>query len=278
MKQVLFRISGPGGTVYSVYSFAVFVVLAFYAGYWQAVRRCRQEGLDPDLIHELSFGVLLGGLVGARAVYVWEYWGEKVRTVGEALRVWQGGVVFYGAVAGAALAVLLHRAVRRFPVLAVLDALAPAVALGISVGRVGCFLNGCCYGDYCAERWLGVRFPVGTPAWAAERAQGLIPPDAALTLPLHPTQLYQAVTGLVLWALLRAYAPLRRRDGEVVTLLAVTYPICRFLADALRDDEGGFLLGMTLGQVTSLGFLGLGIIGWSALPGRPPGRLGGPNP
>ncbi len=225
MKQVLFRIPGLG---VSVHGFGLMVAVAVAAGLALAVRRSRREGLDPDVVWDLTPWLLVGGLVGARLYFVAEYWGEKVNSIGQVFRVWEGGLVFYGCVVGGAVGFLLFRAWRSFPILATLDALAPSVALGIAIGRVGCFLNGCCYGAPCPLPWLGVQFPKNSPPWLAEHAQGLISPDAVWSLPLHPTQLYSAIDGLILWALLSAFYPLRRRDGAVMGLLMIAYPLLRF--------------------------------------------------
>lgn len=270
MKQVLFRIPGLG---IPVYGFGFMVVVAFSVGMMLAARRSRRENLDPSLIFDLAPWLMLGGLVGARLFYIAEYWGETIQSVGEAFRVWEGGIVFYGCALGGLVAVLLYRGFRRFPVLATLDALAPSVALGAALGRVGCFLNGCCYGNPCPFPRLAVRFPPNTPAWHAERAQGLIPRDAPSTLGLHPTQLYSALDALILFALLSAYYPLRRRDGEVFGALLLTYPITRFLVDWLRDDESALVSGLTVSQAVSVGLLGVALIFWSHLSRRPAVRL-----
>lgn len=270
MKQVLFRIPGLG---VPVYSFGLMVALAVFAGLMLAVRRSRKEGLDPNVVYDMAGWLVAGGLVGARLFYVVEYWGEKVTTVGGVLRVWEGGIVLYGALIGAVVGLLAFRAVRRFPVLATLDALAPSAALGVAVGRVGCFLNGCCYGKRCVTQWLAVRFPQGSPPWLAEVAQRVIPEDAPASLPLHPTQLYSALDGLVLFALLSAYYPLRRRDGEVAGLLLLTYPVARFVLDVFRDDEQPLFLGLTVAQVASLFVFAFGLLFWSYLSRRPAGRV-----
>jgi phosphatidylglycerol:prolipoprotein diacylglycerol transferase len=269
MKQVLFRI--PGLNV-PVYGFGLMVVVAFYAALATAVWRSRREKLDPGVIYDLSVWMLVGGMVGARLFYVVEYWGERVHTVADAFRIWEGGIVFYGGAVGGFAALFLYRAFRPFPLLPTLDALAPSVALGAGIGRLGCFLNGCCYGDVCGIPGLAVRFPAGSPPWLAEKARGLIGPDATLSLPLHPTQLYSALDGLILFALLSAYYPLRRRDGEVIALLAVTYPVTRYLIERLRDDESALLSGMTVSQFISVVLLAFGLALWSYLSAKPPGR------
>ena len=145
-----------------------------------------------------------------------------------------------------------------------LDVVAPSLALGIALGRVGCFLNGCCYGDLCKLPW-GVSFPHDSPAWTEQVFDGLLKRDILWSLPVHPTQLYSAIDGLILLFLLSAYYPLRRRDGAVMALLMVTYPITRFLIEYLRNDEGVFFLGLTISQNISVLLLGVGILFWSWL-------------
>ncbi len=266
MKQVLFRFPGLGITLYG---FGFMLAVAFYVATLLAAWRSRREKLDPDVIYDLAFWIVIGATIGARLFYVVEYWGETINTLADAFRVWEGGIVFYGGAAGGAVAFFLRRAFRTFPVLATLDAMAPSVALGIALGRIGCFLNGCCYGDLCPIPWLGVRFPRNSPPWLAQQAQRLIPLDAFLSLPVHPTQIYSALNGLVLLMLLTAYYPLRRRDGEVIVLLVLTYPVTRFIIEFLRDDEATLPFGLTIAQKVSVFLFGAGIIFWSRLARRP---------
>lgn len=262
MRQVLFRI--PGLNI-PLYGFGIMIVVGFYAGLLLAVRRSNKEKLDPNVIYDLAVWVLIGGMAGARLFYVVEYWGEKIETISEAFRIWEGGIVFYGSVIGATIAFFLVRLFRKFPILATLDAIAPSIAIGIALGRVGCFLNGCCYGDICEIPRLGVQFPPGSPPWNAERSQGLISADTPTSLPLHPTQLYAALDGLILYLLLTAYYPLRRKSGEVIALLMLTYSITRFLIERLRDDEVAFVWGLTISQAVSLVLFLCGLILWQTL-------------
>jgi phosphatidylglycerol:prolipoprotein diacylglycerol transferase len=300
--------------------------LAFFAGIALAAWRARREKLDENVVYDLAFWLLVGGLVGARAFYVWEYWGIRITSLAEIVKIWEGGIVFYGGAFGAALASFLYWLKVRFPLRRMLDVIAPSIALGLALGRVGCFLNGCCYGDECELPWA-VSFPAESPPWYEQFRKGEIvfpaptapaphlhyvevvgngpeagrilrdpdakpgdppaPPEvgprtftgpdgkpfqetvravsvSARSRPVHPTQLYSVVDGLLLLALLSAYFPLRRRDGEVFALLMVAYAITRFLIEALRGDEPAFFAGMTISQnVSVLTFLmGLGLLAY----------------
>jgi phosphatidylglycerol---prolipoprotein diacylglyceryl transferase len=268
MRQVLFTIPGMG---IKVFGYGLMLFFAFLGSMNLAAWRARREKLDPEIIYDLALWMFVGGLVGARAFYVWQYWGTRIQTVGEAFKIWEGGIVFYGSIMGGTAAFFLYWALRPFPLRPVLDVVAPALALGIAVGRLGCFLNGCCYGDRCDLPWA-VSFPRGSSPWLDQVSRGLIDQGAPGSLPVHPTQLYSALDGLILLALLSAYYPLRRRDGEVMALLMVTYPVTRFLIEHLRNDEGVFFAGMTVSQNISIGLLLGGMFFWYRLSRLPRGR------
>lgn len=270
-----------------LYGFGVMLCLAFLGAIALAHWRARREKLDPTILDDLAFYVLIGALVGARALYVWEYWGTRIKGPGDVFKIWEGGIVFYGGAIGGAVAIGLYWLRRRFPLRPVLDVVAPSIALGLAIGRVGCFLNGCCYGDECRLPWA-VAFPPGSPAWWDQALDGAIPGVDGATMqavqehrtaegvpwsrPVHPTQLYSAIDGAVLLLLLSAYYPVRRRDGEVFGLLLVTYPVTRFLIEHLRSDEAALFAGMTISQNVSVLLLAAGVAYWAYLLRRPPGR------
>jgi len=258
MWQDLFTIPGIGMTVHG---YGAMLVVAFMSSTMLAAWRCRREGLDPETIFDMSFWIFLGGLAGARLFYVAQNWGRGIDSVWEIFQFWKGGIVFYGSVIGASAAFLIYRRLRPFPLRPYLDVVAPSIAVGILFGRLGCFLNGCCFGDACNLPWA-VAFPKPSPPWEMHQVFHLIAPDALWSLRVHPTQIYDAVDGLILFLLLSAYYPLRRRDGEVMGLLMLTYPVTRSLVEYLRNDEGIFFAGMTISQNISMAlFLG-GVVYW----------------
>jgi phosphatidylglycerol---prolipoprotein diacylglyceryl transferase len=262
MHQVLFTIPIFGGV--RVFGFGTMLVLAFVSSTWLASWRAKREHLDPEVIWDMTFWIFLFGLVGARLFYCIEYWGKDINSVGDVLQYWKGGIVYYGGILGASAAFLVFRHFRPFPFRPFLDVLAPSIAIGTLFGRLGCFLNGCCYGDPCQLPWA-VSFPMPSPPWSHHRFLGMIPPDATQSLPVHPTQLYSALDGLILLLLLSAYFPLRRRDGEVMGLLMVSYPISRFLIEYLRNDEAAFFAGLTISQNISVVLLLGAFLYWSWL-------------
>jgi len=213
---------------------------------------------------DMAFWVFLLGMVGARLFYCIEYWGVDIKNWWEVFQYWKGGIVFYGGLIGAIAGFFVYRRSHPFPLRPYMDVLAPSIGIGIMFGRLGCFLNGCCYGRVCHLPWA-VSFPKPSPPWDHHHTMGMIPAGAIQSLPIHPTQIYFAVDGLVLLLLLSAFFPLRRRDGEVMGLLMLTYPISRFLIEFLRNDETAFFAGLTISQTISVALFLVGLAFWAWL-------------
>lgn len=269
MRQVLFTIPVFGGI--KVFGYGAMLFVAFLASTNLAAWRARREKLDPELLYDLALWVFIGGLVGARVFYVVQYWGDRVKTIADIFRIWEGGIVLYGSIIGGTLTFFAYRLIRPFPLMPVLDVVAPSLVLGIALGRLGCFLNGCCYGDTCDVPWA-VAFPKESPPWQRQVALGQLDASASWSHPVHPTQLYSVLDGVILLVLLSAYYPLRRRDGEVMATLMVAYPITRFLIEYLRNDEGVFFAGMTISQTLSIFFFVWGLLFWNYLRRQPATR------
>jgi len=250
------------------------LLLAAAAGTWLSVVRGRSLGFDADTILSLGMEIFLWGIVGARLFYVIEYHDQFFRpgrslfaTLRELLNVAGGGPVVFGSLPTAALAAWLFARRRGLPILALADCIAPGLLLGLAIGRVGCFLNGCCYGGPCDLPWA-VRFPPDSPPWMDQAARGLLPPPAAdgvrpWSLPVHPAQLYAAIDAAILAALAVACTPLARRTGAVFALVLTLHPISRLLLEAIRIDEPPALgTPLSISQLVSIVLLALAAALW----------------
>jgi phosphatidylglycerol:prolipoprotein diacylglycerol transferase len=267
MRRFLFEVPGLG---FKLPGFGLMFLFACFGALALTAWRARRERLNPEVVFDLAIWLMTGGFIGARVLYILMHPGS-VQTFADLFKVWQGGIVFYGCIIGGLIGSLIYWYRHPFPFLPMADAVAPSLVLGLALGRVGCWLNGCCYGAVCQLPWA-VRFPEHSPAWTRHVEMGLIGPSALASLPVHPTQFYSVLDGLILLGLLTAYYPRRRRDGEVMALLMVGYGITRFLVELLRADEGAVFAGLTLSQNISLGlFLG-GLAFWRHLGRKPPGR------
>ena len=171
--------------------YGMMMLLAVLSGMGLAAYRARRVGVDPEMIFALAFWIILPGILGARAVYVCEYWfrdfwprmRHKDLTLARGLarsgallfaivNIAAGGLVVYGAFFGAMLGLGLFWWRHRVPLLATADLIAPSMLLGLALGRVGCLLNGCCYGGPCDLPW-GVTFPWNSPVHQHEAEQGI---------------------------------------------------------------------------------------------------------
>jgi len=267
MRQILLVIPGLG---LPVYGFSIFLVAATFAALYLTAWRAQREGIDTDDVYGLATWLLTGGFVGARALFVIQH-PEAIGGFWDIFKVWQGGIVFYGCIIGGLIGSVLYWFRNPFPFRAMADAVAPSLAIGIALGRVGCFFNGCCYGETSDLPWA-ISFPARSLPWGHQVFHGLIPASAAHSLPVHPTQVYAALDGVILLGLLSAFYPFRRRDGEVMALLMVSYPVSRFAIETLRDDEGVFLIGLTISQFISVVLFPCGLLAWAYLSRLPLGR------
>lgn len=170
--------------------YGVMLLAGSAAGIGLAIYRARQVGLRSETILSLAMAMFICGIVGARAFYVIEYWERIARgrdwlgTIVEILRFTEGGLVVYGALVGAAVAFVWFVRKEGLPLLAMADLVAPSLAIGLALGRVGCFLNGCCYGGETDLSWavtfpqLSSRFEIGkaeprlSPPYADQAARG----------------------------------------------------------------------------------------------------------
>jgi phosphatidylglycerol:prolipoprotein diacylglycerol transferase len=267
MRRFLFDVPGLG---FKLPGFGLMFLLACFGALGLTAWRARRERLNPEVVFDLAIWLMSGGFIGARVLYILMH-PESIQSFADLFRVWQGGIVFYGCIIGGLIGSLIYWYRHPFPFLPMADAVAPSLVLGLALGRVGCWLNGCCYGVVCHLPWA-VQFPAHSPAWTRHVELGLIEPSALSSLPVHPTQLYSVLDGLFLLGLLTAYFPRRRRDGEVMALLMIGYGITRFLVELLRADEGAVFAGLTLSQHISLGLLIGGLAFWRHLERKPPGR------
>lgn len=146
--------------------FGVMVLCGIVAGNALAVWQAKRMGVDPELIFSLAIWLFVAGFGGARLFYVVQYWKEYAAEdrLMDMLNVTQGGIVVYGAVIGASVALVLFSLRHRISVRALADLIAPAIVLGYGFGRLGCFMNGCCYGAVCELPWA-VTFPPSAPVY-----------------------------------------------------------------------------------------------------------------
>lgn len=256
MQQVLFEL--PGG--FKIFGYGMMLFLAYVVGVNMTAWRARKGHLNPQFAFDLATWLFIGGLVGARAFFVIQY-RDRFDSFLDIFKIWEGGIVFYGSLIGGTLALVVFWFVKRFPFLPMTDAIAPALCIGLAIGRFGCFLNGCCYGDRCELPWA-VQFPPGSAPFNDQVTEGVLSASASASLPLHPTQIYSTIDGFVLFFVVLTFWPLRKADGHAMALYFMLYAVTRFLIERLRNDESAQYMGMTISQLISLGGFAFGAFLW----------------
>src|SRR6266404_698202 len=244
------------------------MALAFLTGLWTASRRGRREGVPPERILDLGPWLIVGAILGARTLYVISYWREQFagEPFWEIIMVQKGGLVYYGGLIGASLGFVIYSRRKRLPFWKTADILAPSIALGYFFGRIGCLLNGCCYGRVCDLPWA-IQFPPGSDAFRGQVARGQLDPRAAASLPIHPTEVYESLLSLGLYLALAWMFRRKKFDGQVFASYLVGYAILRSFVEMFRGDYPQYYFGgrVTPAQLVSIAILASGLVLWRLL-------------
>lgn len=269
---------GPFQDGAPIFGYGLMLATGFMMGAVFAARRAESVGLSREVIWELAPWLIIPGIVGARLYYLVEY-GDKVfggRPLIEwplaAINLSQGGIVLYGALLGGAAGYFSFCYFYRIRPLGLADIVTPSVFVGIGFGRIGCLLYSCCYGRITDLPW-GIQFPRDCVAFQGMLEKHLVDPTAICTPPLHPTQIYSSIDGFMIAAITSWYFWRRRRNGEVLAVALIIYPITRFLLETLRADEvGQFGLVLKNSQWVSIGLFLINLVYMYYLSRRPPVR------
>ncbi|HST58104.1 MAG TPA: prolipoprotein diacylglyceryl transferase, partial [Longimicrobium sp.] len=258
MLPVLFEIGG-----FKVTSFGVLIALSFLAAGWLLAHELKRQGEDPEAAWDLAGWAAIAGILGAKFYYLILHFDETALDPWGALAA-RSGLVWYGGFIGGALGVLFRLHQLKMPVWKVADAVAPALALGYAIGRVGCFLVGDDYGSPTTAPWA-VAFPQGAPPSTAGnlRAFGVdVPaatPDSAV-LAVHPTQLYETGMTLIILAILFRLRPkLAATPGQLFFVWLALAGVERFIVEIFRAKDDRFFGVISVAQLISIGLVVTGL-------------------
>ncbi|MFO1515172.1 MAG: prolipoprotein diacylglyceryl transferase [Verrucomicrobiota bacterium] len=239
----------------TVHWFGIMIALAFLAGMWTAVSRAPLAGVSGEHIADLVVPwLLLGGVLGARLLYIATYWHESFadQPWTEIFMIQRGGLVFYGGLIGASLAAIVFARWKKIPPWKLADVLTPSIALGSMFGRIGCLMNGCCYGRACDLPWA-IRFP-------SDHSTG--------GLPVHPTEIYDGLLNLALYlGLAWLFRHRRKFDGQIFATYLIGYAFTRSITEAFRGDYNDAHLhgGLTPAHLVSVGIFVAGVVAFILL-------------
>ncbi len=240
----------------SIHWYGVFVALAFVVAMSTLLIERKRAGITPDNVFDLALIAIFGGVFGARLFYVVQFFHQFRDNPVDIIRIDKGGLVFYGGFIIALATVMIYCKWKKLPMLKVLDIYAPAVAFGHVFGRIGCFLQGCCFGKPAGSGWPGVVFPAGSAPAARYPANPAdlysVTRTVSESMPLIPVQLYEAFCNLLIGILLIWLLRKVKRPGGVAVIYLAAYAVMRFSMEFLRGDHTDHIGMFTPSQAVAL--------------------------
>lgn len=225
----------------TIYTYGFFIASAFLLGLGWASHEAKKKNLDPKLVSDLGFYLIIAGIIGARVLYVLYNLKYFAQHPLQAFMIWKGGLVFAGGAILGVLTGIFYLKLKKQDPWIWLDVFAPALALGQFVGRIGCFMAGCCYGAVCSLPW----------AVTFKDPNSLAPTN----VPLHPTQLYHSSAGLITFFILIFSKSRVKSKGTLFGIFLICYGLFRFLIEFFRGDYRP-----TFGMLSYTQLMGIGVI------------------
>lgn len=239
MHPILFHL-GP----LEIRVYGLLVATGFLTAIYFAAFLAEKEGIKKDIIYDLGFVIIISSIIGARLLYVLVWYKNYLNNLLEIFMVWKGGMVFYGGLLGAMVGAYIYVRIKKLPELKIGDLCMPFVSLAHSIGRIGCFYNGCCYGR-------------------VDEKFGIIFPEVKDGMPHLPTQIYESILNFLNFLILIIiYRYIKKRDGFVFYLYFINYSIIRIIIEFFRgDEERGKILFLSTSTFISIGLLIFGVAG-----------------
>jgi len=289
MYPVLFSIPTPWGAI-PIYSYGVMLGSSLLlAWYFIMYMGKRIEGYNRELLASCFTWTAVGAIAGARLLYIFTNL-DDYDSFGSWFDLRSGGLVAYGGFLGGFLSAWAFWRIKKIPLIPFADIAVPTLASGLMLTRVGCYLYGCDYGRPLGDEASGFLKSVGTfpkwdtdaypsfacdqtitgsPAYQHHLQEGLLAEDAVSSLAVHPTQIYESLAGLMLFAFSFWLLTHRSFRGQVLVTVGALYGLWRFFIEYLRDDpERGFAFGFSTSQLISLALIPVCVIAYVQLKKR----------
>lgn len=254
MHPTLFKIGS-----FELASYGLMTALGYAAACAYLLPRLKKIQLDKDTFWNLIFIAFMGAIIGAKLLFILVSWNQLGATFADKLanivRDFRYGFVFFGGMIVSVSALIFYMKKKGLPILKTSDFLIVSLPLGHAVGRIGCFLAGCCYGRPTSLPW-GVTFT---------DPHSLVAPEL-LGVPLHPTQLYESAANLLLFLLLVKLYNKPHKDGMILLMYVACYSLLRFGIEFFRGDfRGAFVLGLSPSQCIAIGISLFAFSSWTIM-------------
>ena len=225
----------------TLHSYGLFAALGFAVGLLVTLKIGKKQGVSVKRIMDMGFIVILGAIIGSRAAFVLMNFSYYKTLPLDIFKVWEGGLVFSGGLITVLLFMGLYLRHHHLSYWTIGDLWAPGIALGQGIGRIGCFMAGCCYGLPTKVKW-GVIF---------SNPDSLAP----LYIPLHPTQLYSALSGLIIFLVLMFLQSKKQFKGRILIWFLILHSTGRLLIERFRGDDRGLIPGTEMGTTQLIALL-----------------------
>jgi len=236
MYPVLIKI-GP----LTIHTYGFLIATGFIIALLLAVRQAKKTGFPHESIVDIGFYVLIAGIIGSRIFFVLTNWPYYKNHPVDIVKIWEGGLVFYGGMLFALPAAIWYAKRKGLHLWSTADIWAPSIAIGHAIGRLGCFCAGCCY---------------GRPAEGVPWSVTFTDPEslAILGVPLHPTQIYESAGEFINFLILILFRRYQSFKGQLFWIYILNYSIIRFVVERFRGDEvRGFIFsGFSISQGISV--------------------------
>ncbi|MBM4283968.1 MAG: prolipoprotein diacylglyceryl transferase [Deltaproteobacteria bacterium] len=242
-----------------IFTYGFFLALAFMTAIFIAGREARRQGIHPGRFYDMCFLIIVSALAGSRLLFVILEYDRFIANPLKIFAMWEGGLVFHGGLIAAVVMAFWYMRRHGLPWRATFDALAVGMPFGQALGRIGCFMAGCCYGTPSSLPW----------AVTFTHPETLCP----VREPLHPSQLYEAGLALGVFAVVFWLRTRKRFDGQVILTYFCLAGLVRFTVEFVRhpgDYRGPVWFGMPSTQVTALviALLSGAVLLWALLRAR----------
>jgi len=226
---------------FNLYTYGLFVALGFLTAMQVSKINAKPHGMSAEIITDIFFVILLSALVGARLLYVIINFNSYKDNLLGIFQIWNGGLVFFGGFIAAVAACAIYFKKNNLKIFQTADIIAPGIALGHAVGRIGCLFAGCCYGKVC-DLPIAIKFT---------NSDSLAP----LNVFLHPTQVYSMISNLIIFFTLLWLQKRKKFDGMVFLIYIILYSLFRSIIEFFRGDFRGDFIFDFISMSQGIGFM-----------------------
>lgn len=241
-------------------SFGFFMAMGVLSAFFLMKKLGKRINMTTDSISNFLLIVMFFSVIGARIAYVIEHWQMFKGDWVSIFKLYEGGIMFYGGFLGGIFGAVVYSLFTKRNIIEILDLSATVLPIGHAFGRIGCFMNGCCFGRV-SDSWCAVSYPAGSNPWYQHLEHGLIEHSAARSLPILPSQLFESFLNfLICIILVYTFKKEKKFPGLQIALYSLMYSVTRYCVEMTRADERYHYGVLSISQMISIGLFIFGLV------------------